>query len=127
MRSSAVSVAASAMVVAVVLTACGAADEAGPPDYCAEIRNAMSILDDGGSVAEYDAALARVADASPADHRKAWDLMLTLSREPFDYENFNPAVDALDDISADLDSTCPATERMIVDDDGRIRDLTATG
>jgi hypothetical protein len=90
-------------------------------DYCTEIGVLMSVLDDGGSVSDYDAALIRVGDAGPADHEAAWTLLLTLSQEPFDYENFNPAVDALDDISADLDATCPGVDRMIVDDDGRVR------
>jgi len=47
--------------------------------------------------------------------------MLELSVEPFTYENFNPALDSLDDIGTDLEATCPRLGRFIVDDDGRVR------
>lgn len=109
-------------------TAASSADVAVDQDrgtevYCDEIREMMSVLGRGGSVPEYDAALSRVADAAPADHREAWRLLLTVSQEPFDYENFNPAVDALDEIFPDLDATCTGLGRMIVDDDGRITEL----
>lgn len=87
----------------------------------------MSVLDDGGSDSDYDAALRSVVDASPTSHREAWTLMLTLSSEEFDYENFNPAVDALDAISPELDAMCSGTDWMVVGDDGRVRDFRATG
>lgn len=95
----------------------------GPVAYCAEIDSLMSVLDGGGSAADYDAALIRVSDVSPPEHETAWALLLALSQEPFDYENFNPAVDALDGISADLDANCSGIDRMIVDDAGRLMRL----
>ncbi len=91
--------------------------------YCAGIHNLMSVLDTGGSASDYDAALIRVSNASPPDHGGVWALLLTLSQEPFDYENFNPAVDALDAISADIEATCSGVDRLIIDDDGRVRQL----
>ena len=87
--------------------------------YCTNVADLMGLLDGGASVADYDALLATIVDESPADHAGAWALMLTLSEEPFTYENFNPALDALDAI--DLDDTCAGLEPLVVDDDGRVR------
>ena len=67
----------------------------------------MSVLDGGGSVSAVEAALIRIADAGPPDHEAVWNLLLTPSRQPFDHENFDVAVDALDEISPDLETTCP--------------------
>jgi hypothetical protein len=114
------------LAMAIVLGACGIGADGASEDYCAEVRTLMSVLDDGGSVSDYDTALERVVDASPTSHREAWTLMLTLSQEEFDYENFNPALDALDAISPELDSTCSGTDWLVVDDDGRVRDFQAT-
>lgn len=88
--------------------------------YCADLVELMGLLDGGGTVTEYNALLAEIVDESPAGHGETWALMLTLSEEPFTYENFNPAVDALDRL--DLDGTCPGPlERLVVDDSGRVR------
>lgn len=118
-------IATSLLTAAIALAACGGDDVAG--DYCAELRTAMTTLDDGGTIADYDAALERVAAAAPTEHRPAWDLMITLSREEFDYGNFNPAMDALDEISDDLDARCTDLDWMVVDDDGRLRQAFADG
>lgn len=110
----------------IVLGACSANEDSTNMDYCTEVRELMSVLDGGGSISDYDAALERVVDASPTNHREAWTLMLTLSEEEFDYENFNPAVDALDAIFPELDSMCSGTDWLVVGDDGRVRDFQAT-
>jgi hypothetical protein len=91
--------------------------------YCADLTDLVQVLDGGGSTAEYEEVLSRVVEASPPAHAETWTLFLTLSREPFDYANFNPAVDSLDDIADDLDSTCAGLDQVIVDDDGRLRQL----
>lgn len=97
-----------------------ATEESATAAYCADLVELMGLLDDGGTVAEYNALLAEIVDESPVGHGDAWALMLTLSEEPFTYDNFNPAVDALDRL--DLDSTCPGLlERLVVDDSGRVR------
>ena len=89
--------------------------------YCDDLMSAAQILDDGGSEAEYDELLRRVAAESPADQADTWLLMSKLSDEPFSYENFNAAIDSLDRISDDLNSTCSGLDRMFVDDAGRMR------
>jgi len=95
-----------------------AAEETG---YCDDLIGAAQILDGGGTEAEYNDLLLRVAAHSPPDHADTWVLMSRLSEEPFSYENFNTATDSLDQISDDLDSTCPGLDRMFVDDGGRMR------
>jgi hypothetical protein len=77
------------------------------------------VLDEQG-VAAYDQVLANVIANSPAEHVEAWTLMLELSQEPFSYENFNPAVDALERIAPDLTSQCSGLEFFVVDDAGRV-------
>lgn len=114
------------LAATIVLGACSASEDGTNMDYCTEVRALMSVLDGGGSISDYDAALERVVDASPTSHREAWSLMLKLSEEEFDYENFNPAVDALDAISPELDDMCSGTDWMVVGDDGRIRDFQAS-
>ena len=52
-----------------------------------------------------------------------WALFVTLSREPFTYETFNPAVDSLDRIGDEVVAACPGFARVVVDDDGRLRHL----
>lgn len=96
----------------------GAAEETG---YCADLISAAQMLDGGGAEADYNDLLLRVAAQSPPDHADTWVLMSRLSEEPFSYENFNTAIDSLDRISDDLNSTCPGLDRMFVDDDGRMR------
>lgn len=88
---------------------------------CDSIMSAAQILDDGGSEVEYNNLLRRVAAESPSSHAETWLLMSVLSEEPFSYENFNPAIDSLDRISDDLNSTCSGLDRMFVDGDGRMR------
>ena len=68
----------------------GAGEETG---YCDDLMSAAQILDDGGSVAEYNELLLRIAPESPSDHADTWLMMSKLSEEPFSYDNFNPAVD----------------------------------
>ena len=92
-----------------------------PAGYCDDLLRAAQILDDGGSEADYNDLLLRLASEGPPDHVETWILMSTLSTEPFSYDNFNPAIDSLDRISDDLDSTCPGLDAMFVDDDGRLR------
>jgi len=79
------------------------------------------VLDDGGTIGEYNELLTAVVDKSPADHASTWSLLLTLSEEPFSYDNFNPAVDSLEQLDPELDTTCPGLREMIVDDSGRVR------
>jgi hypothetical protein len=112
------------VMVSMGLASAGACTEPGEESsYCADLADLVQVLDGGGSKAEYDQLLGDVVEASPPAHAKTWALFQTLSREPFDYANFNPAVDSLDDIADELDSTCPGLDRVIVDDDGRLRQL----
>ena len=79
------------------------------------------MLDDGGTIDEYNEQLAGVLDESPADHASTWSLLLTLSEESFSYDNFNPAVDSLELLGPELETTCPGLGEIIVDDSGRVR------
>jgi hypothetical protein len=79
------------------------------------------VLDDGGTIGEYNELLTGVVDESPAGHASTWSLLLTLSEEPFSYDNFNPAVDSLERLVPELDVACPGLSEMIVDDAGRVR------
>jgi len=92
-----------------------------PSGYCADLDELVRVLDAGGSVAEYEQRLARVGEESPPEHAPTWSLMLALSREPFSYDRFNPAVDSLDRIADDIVAICPGFDRTIVDDAGRMR------
>ena len=116
-----------AATILVFLAACGdeeveststASEEA---DYCADLDALISVLDDGGTIGEYDELLTAVVDESPADHASTWSLLLTLSEESFSYDNFNPAVDSLEHLGPELDATCPDLDEVIVDDSGRVR------
>ena len=107
----------SATVTAATVTAATVA----PTAYCDDLADVARILDGGGSVADYNGLLVRIAAEAPTDHADTWGLMLRLSEESFSYENFNPAIDSLDRISAELNSMCPGFDRVIVDDDGRMR------
>ena len=89
--------------------------------YCAELDALIRLLDDGGTIGEYNELLTAVVDESPAGHASTWSLLLTLSEESFSYDNFNPAVDSLEQLGPDLDTTCPGLGEMIVDDSGRLR------
>jgi hypothetical protein len=109
------------------LAACGAdmvessstaSEESG---YCADLDALIAVLDDGGTIDEYNELLTGVVDESPAGHTPTWSLLLTLSEGPFSYDNFNPAVDSLDRLAPGLATTCPDLDAMIVDDFGRIR------
>lgn len=109
------------------LTACGSdtveststtSEEAG---YCADLAAFIVVLDDGGTIDEYNELSTAVADESPADHASTWSLLLTLSEEPFSYDNFNPAIDSLERLVPELDAACPRLGEMIVDDAGRVR------
>jgi hypothetical protein len=109
------------------LAACGA-DEVeststavGASGYCADLDALIGVLNDGGTISEYNELLTRVVDESPADHTSTWSLLLTLSEEPFSYDTFNPAVDSLEQLGPELDTTCPDLDEMIVDDSGRVR------
>lgn len=116
-----------AAAILMFLAACGADDvessstAADDSGYCADLDALMGVLDDGGTTGEYDELLTRVVDESPADHASTWSLLLTLSEEPFSYDNFNPAVDSLERLGPELDTTCPGLGEMIVDDSGRVR------
>jgi hypothetical protein len=90
-------------------------------DYCAELAALIRVLDDDGTIGEYNELLTIVVDESPASHTPTWSLLLTLSEEPFSYDNFNPAVDSLEQLGPELSATCPVLDGMIVDDDGRVR------
>jgi hypothetical protein len=109
-----------------LLAACGADDvestsTASDADYCVDLAALLGVLDDGRTIGEYDELLTGVVDESPADHASTWSLLLTLSEEPFTYDNFNPAVDSLERLLPELEGTCPDLGEMIVDDDGRVR------
>jgi hypothetical protein len=97
--------------------------ESSPPAWCDDLLAAASVLDEGGSVATYDRLLDRVVASSPTGHAPTWALFVTLSREPFTYETFNPAVDSLDRIGDEVVAACPGFARVVVDDDGRLRHL----
>ena len=101
----------------------GSVDATEPAEspYCSDLAELTTVIDEGGSEGEYNDLLRRVADESPAHHAATWSLMLRLSVEPFTYENFNPALDSLDDIGPDIEATCPRLGRFVVDDDGRVR------
>ena len=113
------------------LTGCGSADDQStattPTEstYCADVDELTGLLEGGGSVDEYDEVLTRIIDESPDGHALTWSLMLVLSEEPFSYDNFNPAVDSLERLGPDLDTTCAGLQPMIVDDSGRIRSWPA--
>jgi hypothetical protein len=122
--------------VLAVLASCGSADASrsggtgesgnseptiGESDYCAEIDELARVLDEGGSVDEYNEVMKRVVVASPPDHVATWSLMTELSEEPFSYDNFNPAVDSLDRLGPALEVACPELRPFIVDDSGRVR------
>jgi hypothetical protein len=111
----------------VFLTACGSdtveststtSEQSG---YCANVAALIDVLDDGGTIGDYNELLTAVADESPADHASTWSLLLTLSEEPFSYDNFNPAIDSLERLVPQLDVACPGLGEMIVDDAGRVR------
>ena len=111
----------------VFMAACGAGtDDIGSTtsdesDYCADLAALIRVLDDDGTIGEYDELLTSVVDGSPANHTPTWSLLLTLSEEPFSYDNFNPAVDSLERLGPELSATCPRLGEMTVDDDGRVR------
>lgn len=116
------------VAVLIVAAACGADDEgvaataaSGESGYCDQVAALIGVLDDGGTVGEYNELLAGVAAASPADHTVTWALLLTVSTEPFSYDNFNPAVDSLDRLAPELETACPGLGQIVVDDDGRVR------
>jgi hypothetical protein len=110
-----------------VVTACGAEDDQSSATtstestYCADVDELIGLLDGGGTVEDYDELLTSIVDKSPDGHVLTWSLMLVLSEEPFTYDNFNPAVDSLERLDADLDATCADLQPMIVDDSGRVR------
>jgi hypothetical protein len=89
--------------------------------YCADLAALIVVLDDGGTIGKYNELLTGVVDESPAGHASTWSLLLTLSEEPFSYDNFNPAVDSLERLVPELDVACPGLSEMIVDDAGRVR------
>ena len=118
-----------AAALLVLASACSAGDDqstASTPDesdYCGDLGDLIRLLDDGGTIDEYNELMTRIADESPADHAPTWYLMLALSAEPFSYDNFNAAVDSLEQLDPDLSVTCAGLGRWIVDDAGRVRSL----
>lgn len=109
-----------------VVASCGSGDDGSAvtgttaSSYCADVGQLAGLLEGGGSVEDYDELLTRIVDESPDGHAPTWSLMLVLSEEPFDYDNFNPAVDSLERLGPDLEATCPDLRPIIVDDSGRI-------
>ena len=95
----------------------GLVAEADTPTYCDAVRDLSTALDEG--VAEYHVALEQVVDRSPEHHLSMWQLLASLSRS-FDYEIFNPAADAFDQIAPELDRECNLDFLMIINDAGRI-------
>jgi hypothetical protein len=91
------------------------------PPWCDDLLAASLVLPDGGTVADYEALLARVAATGPPEFAPTWELLLAASAEPFSYDTFNPAVDALDRIAADVLAACPWFGGVVVDDHGRLR------
>lgn len=116
-----------ALATLLLLAACGAdevestsaaSEESG---YCVDLDALIGVLDDGGTIGEYNELLTGVVAESPIDHASTWSLLLTLSEEPFSYDNFNPAVDSLEQLGPALEITCPSLREMIVDDSGRVK------
>lgn len=121
-------------IATMVIASCGSGGtedvpSSGSPDegangYCATVESAAAVLDAGGSDRDYHELLRRAAAEGPAAHADTWQLMRTLSEEPFDYDNFNSALDSLDRITPSLDAMCAGLDAVVVDDDGRLRMLT---
>ncbi len=88
--------------------------------WCEDLLAASAVLANGGTVADYEALLARVAATGPPEFAPTWELLLAASAEPFSYDTFNPAVDALDRITADVVAVCPWFGGVVVDDHGRL-------
>ena len=111
----------------VFLTACGSdtvestSTSTEQSGYCANVAVLIVVLDDGGTIGDYDELLTAVAEEGPADHASTWSLLLTLSEEPFSYDNFNPAIDSLERLVPELGAACPGLGEMIFDDAGRVR------
>lgn len=116
-----------AAVLLVLASACradGDQSTATTPDesnYCADLGDLIRLLADGGTIDEYNELMTRIVEESPADHAPTWSLMLALSEETFSYDNFNPAVDSLEQLDPDLSVTCAGLGQRIVDDAGRVR------
>ncbi len=87
-------------------------------DYCAAVDTLFSMATEDGSGPRYAQQLQRVASMAPSDHVRLWELLQTLVNEPFDYERFNPAADALDETAGSLIETCPALGIFVMNDDG---------
>ncbi len=56
----------------------------------ADLDALIRLLDDGGTIGEYDEQLTAVVDESSARHASTWSLLLTPSEESFNDDNFNP-------------------------------------
>lgn len=87
-------------------------------DYCAAVDTLFSMRTEHGPDAGYSRQLQRVASMAPSDQVRMWELLQSLVNEPFDYERFNPAADALDETADSLNETCPALGIFIMNDDG---------
>lgn len=87
-------------------------------DYCAAVDSLFSANTVDRSGTEYARQLQHAASLAPSDHVRFWALLQTLVTEPFDYENFNPAADALDETADSLRETCPALGIFVMNDDG---------
>ncbi len=98
----------------------------GGSGYCGALVALIGLERSDGSMAKLDyepryrTLLQAVIDESPPQHTPTWELFVTLVDEPFTYDNFNPAVDSLEQIEAELNASCPGVESMLVDDDGRL-------
>lgn len=101
-------------------------DGSGGSGYCGALVALIGLERTDGPMAEleyerrYRTLLQAVIDQSPPEHTPTWELFVTLIDEPFTYNNFNPAVDSLDQIGVELKTSCPGVELMLVDDDGRL-------
>ncbi len=89
-------------------------------DYCVALDQLFSMTPAATPDAAYLQQLAAVHNQSPVQHRVLWELFNKLLSEPFDYDNFNPAADALDATASDLTDACPNLGPFVMDDGGYI-------
>ncbi len=90
----------------------------GMDEYCTEIDDLISLEPTRQSDSPYLLRLQRLADMAPPEHKELWRLLRVLADEPFDYANFNPAADALDEAADSLTAACPALGFFVLNDDG---------
>ena len=109
------------------------AEGAGGAGYCEALIALIGLerpdegTGDHDDERRYRTLLQAVHDESPPEHKPTWDLFSILADEPFSYDNFNPAVDSLEQIGAELSAGCPGAESVLVDEDGRLISWSTAG